>query len=234
MAKPQSSGRSTALARAEHGAPPVSLSAAEKTVLGDALREGSGLADELETKVTEYGRYLLAKIFDDDTTEALDRRTKNPVWLELVRRAGGPTLRLSRHMLYVALGMAAWDKRIHDSAFRSLDAGRKELLLPLGDARKLKDAAIHVSKLDLTQTDTRQYVTQLMSEDGKSRQVRWSGKQLATKARKMREALEGASTLRRVKLLRGQMDTEERNGIIGEMEKLREAAAEIVKTLKGR
>ena len=72
------------------------LDSKQKAVLADAIREGTDLADELETKVAEYGRYLLAKIFGDDTGEALDRRTKNPVWLELVRRAGGPTLRVSR------------------------------------------------------------------------------------------------------------------------------------------
>ena len=226
--------RPSALARAEHGGPPIKLDPKQKALLGDALREGSDLADELETKVVEYGRYLLAKVFADDTTAALDRKTKNPVWLELVRRAGGPTLRLSRRMLYVALGMAAWDKRIHDAGFRSLDAGRKELLLPLGDERKLKLAANHVAKLDLTQTDTRQYVTQLMAEEGKSRQVRFSGKQLAGKARKLRQSWEGAGTLKRVKALGATMKEEERTETIGEMEKLKDVVGEILKALKGR
>jgi len=232
--KTGSAARPSALARAEHGEPPVTLDTKQKALLSEVLREGTDLVDEVESKVAQYGRLLLAKIFADDTAAALDARTKNPVWLELVRRAGGPTLRLSRRMLYVALEVAAWDKRIHDAAFRTRDAGRKELLLPLGDERRLKAAANHVAKLDLTQTDTRQYVTQLMAEEGKSRQVRVTGKQLATKARKLRQAWEGAGTLRRVKALGSTMKEEERVETIGEMEKLKDVVAEIVKALKGK
>ena len=49
------------------------------------------------------------------------------MWQELVRRAGGPTLRISKHMLYVAVRLAAYDKRITDQTWRGLDPGRKEL-----------------------------------------------------------------------------------------------------------
>lgn len=137
-------------------------------------------------------------------------------------------------MLYVALGMAAWDRRIQDSAFRTLDVGRKELLLPLDDESKLKQAANHVAKLELTQTDTRQYVTQLMAEAGKPRQARFSGPQLARKAKKIREDLGGASTLKRVKALRAEMDVKERDGLVAEMEKLRDVVADLVRALKGK
>ena len=141
---------------------------------------------------------------------------------------------MSRRMLYVALEVAAWDKRIHDAAFRTLDAGRKELLLPLGDERRLKAAANHVAKLDLTQTDTRQYVTQLMAEEGKSRQVRVTGKLLVSKARKVRQSWEGAATMRRVKALGGEMEPGEKAETIGEMEKLRDVVGEILKALRGK
>jgi hypothetical protein len=49
-------------------------------------------------------------------------------------------------MLYVALQLAAYDKRITDQTWRGLDTGRKELLLPLAEDRRLRDAAQHVSR----------------------------------------------------------------------------------------
>jgi hypothetical protein len=234
MGTKDSKGRSSALARAEHGGAPLALTANEKVLLADAIREGATLADKLQTQVVEYGRWLLAKVFGDDTKAALDRKSKNPVWLELLRRAGGPTLRLNRRLVYVALRMAAWDKRIQDSTFRSLDAPRKELLLPLDDETKLKKAANHVAKLGLTQTDTRQYVTELMAEDGKPRQVRFTGAQLGRKMKLMREDLEGAATLRRVKALRAEMDVKDRDGLVAEMESLRDVVSELVRALKGK
>lgn len=231
MGKTVKLARASALVRAEHGASPVALDASQKATLSDALREGAGLADELEDRVVAYGRYLLSKVFADDTSAALDRKTKNPVWTELVRRAGGPTLRLSRHFVYTALAMAAWDKRIHDSAFRTLDSARKELLLPLGEAKKLKEAANHVAKLDLTQTDTRQYVTGLMADEGKVRQVRVTAKGLTARAITMRKSLEGAATLKRIRAL--EMEPAERRAVVAEMVKLKDAVAEMLKALKG-
>jgi hypothetical protein len=124
--EPPARARPTALTRAEHGASALRLKPAERHVLNEALRRGEDLRQEVETAVASYGRWLLEAVFDDDTTAALDGKSKNPVWLELVRRAGGPTLRVSRHLLYVAITIAANDKRITDQAWRGLDGARKE------------------------------------------------------------------------------------------------------------
>ena len=161
MAKRPSRTRSrpSALVRAEHGGAPVHLTPIERQVFGEALRLGADLADEVEAKVSAFGRWLLEAVFDNDAAAALDGKTKNPVWQELVRRAGGPTLRVSKHMLYVAVQLAAYDKRITDQTWRGLDTGRKELLLPLAEDRRLRDAAQHVSKFNLTQTKTRKTKT---------------------------------------------------------------------------
>ena len=43
--------RSTAMARAEHGAPPVHLTKAEVAVLEEALRKGEDLREEVESAV---------------------------------------------------------------------------------------------------------------------------------------------------------------------------------------
>ena len=226
--------RASALDRAAHGRPPLALTSPQRAVLADAIREGTDVAETLEDRVRAYGRYLLAKVFGDDTREALDLRTKNPVWTELVRHAGGPTLKLSRKVLDVALRMAAYDRRITDETFRTLDSGRKERLLPLGDPQRMRQAAAHVTKFRLTQTDTEQYVTSLLTEDGKSRQVRFTAPQLVSKVKTLRSNLEKASTLRRVRELKGQISPKEREEMAAEMERLGEAVRGVAKVLRGK
>src|SRR5438045_1818646 len=95
--------RPSAIVRAEHGVAPVHLTSPEKKVFSEALRRGADLADEVEAKVVAFGRWLLEAVFANDASAALDDKTQNPVWLELVRRSGGPTLRVNRRLLYVAL-----------------------------------------------------------------------------------------------------------------------------------
>ncbi len=231
-AKPRS--RSSAIVRAEHGGRPVTLTTAERGVLKDALREGTDLVEEMEGKVMSYGRYLLEKVFGDDTREALDPSTKNRVWTELTRRAGGPTLKLTRKLLSVSLRMAAYDRRIGDGTFRALDAGRKELLLPLADEHRMRTAAAHVVKLDLTQTNTREYVTALLAEGGVARAVRFTPKQLVTKMKKFRTGLEGAPTRRRVAELARNAPPAEREKMAQEIDKVRLAVAELAKLVRGK
>lgn len=226
--------RPSALVRAAHGGAPVHLTAPQRRVLDEALRLGTDLADEVESNVSAYGRWLLESVFANDAAAALDEKTKNPVWLELVRRAGGPTLRVSRRMLYVALQLAARDKRITDQSWRGLDAGRKELLLPLDDDRLLRDAAQHVSKFNLTQTKTREYVGELLAKDGSARQVRITGPVLIGRMRKLRESLDSAAVLRKVRALHTELEPAQRQEIVGEIEKLREVLQAMVREVRGR
>jgi hypothetical protein len=99
----------------------VHLTKAQRGVLDEALRLGEDLADEIGSKTVSYGRWLLETVFGSDASAALDDKSHNPVWLELMRRAGGPTLPLSRRMLYVALQLASHDKQITDQSWRGLD-----------------------------------------------------------------------------------------------------------------
>lgn len=224
--------RAAALARAQHGGAPVRLSGAEKKVLEEALRLGADLAGEVASRTTAYGRWLLEEVFDNDSTAALDGKTKNPVWVELVRRAGGPTLPVSRRMLYVALQIAAYDRRITSQTWRGLDAGRKEILLPLDDARLLP-AAEHVSKFDLSQAKTREYVGELLARDSSGR-ARITGPVLAGRIKKLRESLGSAAALRRVRALHGELDHDERRAIVGEIDQLREVLSSVARELRGR
>jgi hypothetical protein len=229
-----SPARPSALVRAEHGGAPVHLNPAEQKVFGEALRLGADLADEVEAKVSAFGRWLLQAVFASDAAAALDDKTKNPVWQELVRRAGGPTLRISKHMLYVAVRLAAYDKRITDQTWRGLDPGRKELLLPLREDRRLRDAAQHVAKFNLTQTKTTAYVSELLAETGEPAQVRLTAPALMKRMEKIREALGGAAVLKKVRTLHGEMDAKERQALAGEIDKVREVLTAIAREVRGR
>jgi hypothetical protein len=198
------------------------------------LRLGADLADEVEAKVSAFGRWLLEAVFDNDAASALDGKSKNPVWQELVRRAGGPTLRVSKHMLYVALQLAAYDKRITDQTWRGLDTGRKELLLPLAEDRRLREAAQHVSKFNLTQTKTRAYVGELLAQGGDAPKVRLTAPVLMSRLRKLRESLDGAAVMRKVRALHGDLEAPERQALAGEIDKLREVLSAIAREVRGR
>ncbi len=224
--------RSSALVRAEHGGAPVQLAASEKKVLDEALRRGEDLREQVEASVTSYGRWILGAVFGGDPGAALDQRTKNPVWTELVRRAGGPTLRVSRRILYVAVAIAANDKRITDQAWRGLDAGRKELLLPLKSGDALREGAQHISKFNLTQAKTREYVTAALESQGKSRQVRITGRGLVLRVRRLRDSLGTAAVLRKLGDVGGGLDAAERKRALEEIERLKEVLAKVSVALR--
>ena len=114
------------------------LDGAQRKVLAEALRRAEDTRNVMEDALVAFGRWLLVQVFDDDAGAALAGRHHNPVWRSLLARAGGPTLRLSERMLYVAIHIAAHDKRITDEAWRNLEPGRKELLLPLGDEAAMR------------------------------------------------------------------------------------------------
>ena len=226
--------RPRAIVLAEHGEHPVKLTAGERTLLHEALRRGEDLRTELETSVTSYGRWLLGAIFDDDAAAALDEKGNNGVWRELVRRAGGPTLRIGRRMLYVALQLAARDKRIADSTWRGLDAGRKELLLPLADDARLRDAAQHVAKFNLTQASTRQYVAGLLESDGRPRAVRLTVPRLVARVQKLRETIGSPAAMRKVEALREATHPRERARAADELDELRDVLGKIARSLRAK
>jgi len=153
---------------------------------------------------------------------------------ELVRRAGGPTLRIGRRMLFVAVRLAAYDKRITDQTWRGLDAGRKELLLPLREDRRLRDAAAHVTKFNLTQTKTNAYVSELLAESGEAPNVRLTAPLLMGRMKKIHESLSGAAVLKKVRALQEELDVAERKALAGEIDKVREVLTAIAREVRGR
>ncbi len=208
------------------------LTAAERKLLAEALRRGEEARDAMEDSLASYGRWVLANLFDDDAATALTTTRSNAVWSELMSRAGGPTLRLSARMLSVCLNVAAYDRRITDEAWRGLDLGRKELLLPLGDDRRLRDAAKQVTTMKLTLRATRDYVTGVMARDGGERAVRLTAPRLTSRVRRFREGVGAAGFKRKVQSLARTMDDAERAEVTQELEALRDATSELLRALK--
>src|SRR5207249_5752286 len=89
-------------------------------------------------------------------------------------------------MLYVALHLAARDKRITDQAWRGLDAGRKELLLPLRNDGAIREAAQHVAQFNLTQRNTREYVRSLVTPAGNAPVIRLTGPRFIARLERVR------------------------------------------------
>lgn len=224
--------RPAVLERVAHDPRPVKLDPRQRTLLNEALRRGEDTREQVEATVTAYGRWLLGAVFHDDAAAAVDPRTDNPVFRELVRRAGGPTLKISRRMLYVAIQLAARDKRIVDQHWQGLDAGRKELLLPLGTDQRLREGAQHVSKFNLTHARTREYVAEVLRENGKPRALRLTMAGLVARVQKLRETLGAPAVLRKVHDLRDGADPAERRKAADEIDRLRGTLNELAKALR--
>ncbi len=207
------------------------LDAGQRKLVAEALRRAEETRDVMEDALVSFGRWLLVQVFDDDAAAALNDRRENPVWRELLARAGGPTLRLSERMLYVALHIAARDKRINDEAWRSLEPGRKELLLPLGDEASMRRAAQHVTAMKLTQRATRAYVATLRAEQGDERKVRLSPARLAAQVRGFRERVSDASWQRRALSVASNADPDDRKAVRQELEALRAWSAAMLAKL---
>jgi hypothetical protein len=200
---------------------PVKLNKAERALLDEALLQGERTRDAVDDALIEFGRWVLLHVFANDATAATDLRTSNPVFLELLRRAGGPTLGLSVRAIHLAVHVAARDRRITDPAWRSLTLTRKELLLPLGDDVQIRHAARHVARMGLSHRDTRAYVAQLLLQAGKVRQIRVTLPQFTARLRNLREG-SAHGVLRRMVDLAKHASPEEREAVRVEVHALRE------------
>jgi hypothetical protein len=210
---------------------PVALDRAQEALLAEALLQGERARDAVEDAVMEFGRWLLLHVFDNNAQAATDLRVRNPVFLELLRRAGGPTLGLSVRAIYVALHAAAYDRRIADATWRGLTLARKELLLPLGEEAQIRQAARHVAKFNLSHRDTRTYVSHLLTRAGTPRQVRVTLPRLAARMRDLRER-SGAPVLERAAALARDASPEQRTEVLEEVRALRAVLGRIERALR--
>ena len=212
----------------------VTLTAPEKQLLAEALRRADEARNVMEDALVGFGRWVLVTVFDDDASAALDERADNPVWRALLARAGGPTLRLNRRLLYVSVHIAARDKRITDEAWRGLEPGRKELLLPLDDEKLMRKAAQHVTAMKLTQRDTRAYVGALREEQGHAPKVRLTAPRLIGQVKRFRGAVGTAAAQRRAAAVARQMDDAQKQALTAELDAIAAWVTELRRSVKGR
>jgi hypothetical protein len=203
-----------------------------RQVLAEALRRGAEAADVAEDAIVGFGRWLLVHVFADDAAAALDARSENPVWRELVRRAGGPTLRLGQRALYVALHVAARDKRIGDEAWRGLDVSRKELLLPLGDEAAMRKAAQHVTAMKLSARATRDYVAALRAQKGRGPRARVTGERVVTRVQRFNKLAGDEASQRKSLAALRDLDDAKRRSAEAELRRLRDWAAALLRGLR--
>jgi hypothetical protein len=210
----------------------VALSAPERLLLAEALRLADDARQTMEHALITFGNWMLVNVFANDASAALEGRTHNPLWRELLGRAGGPTLRLSRRLLYVAVEIAARDRRINDESWRLLEPSRKERLLPLGDEDLMRDAAQYVVAMKLTLRATEAYVRALREARGVSAAARLTGPRLAHRVRRFRENLATTAMRRKLRSLAGSLSTEEKAAVKDELASLRDWAEEALRTLR--
>ncbi|HEX7601874.1 MAG TPA: hypothetical protein VF316_09725 [Polyangiaceae bacterium] len=73
--------RPTALVHAQHREPPVKLTTKEHALLDEGLERGRSFARKTEDELASFGAWLLGSVFGGDAREALDDKSKNPVWM---------------------------------------------------------------------------------------------------------------------------------------------------------
>ena len=212
--------------------PGAILTASEQRLVAEALRRAEETRNVMEDALVGFGRWVLVSVFDDDASAALEGRSTNAVWVDLVRRAGGPTLRLHKKLLYVALHIAARDKRITDDSWRNLEPGRKALLLPLGDEGLMRAAARHVTSLKLTQRATRKYVTSLLAERGEARAVRVTAPRVTAQVRQFRERVTDKAFERKAVAALKSADKADARAAIRELEAVRAWATRVLRRLQ--
>lgn len=202
-------------------------------LLAEALHRAEQTRNTVEDALVDFGRWLLVHVFDDDSQAALADARGNALWTELLRRAGGPTLRLSRRFLHVAVAIAAHDKRINDDAWRLLEPGRKEILLPLSDEKLMRKAAAHVVKLKLSQRSTRAYVHSLRSEQGAPAKARVTGDRAKADVARFLGRAGEAQYEKRLHAAVKKMGVEERKAVAKQAAELRAFADRLARAAKG-
>ncbi len=204
----------------------------QRALLAEALRRAEETRNVVEDALLDFGRWLLVEVFHDDAKAALDDKRSNPVWRVLLQRAGGPTLRLGQRFLYVSLAIAAHDKRIQDDAWRLLEPGRKELLLPLGDEAAMREGAQHVVRMKLSQRATRAYVRAQLAAKGAPATVRVTAPGFKAQVTKFRARVGAPGYQEKLEqTLRG-MPNKERAAMQKELEAMRAWATGLIGVIR--
>jgi hypothetical protein len=227
--RPKTTALATVPAKSNH----ATLTKTDKALLAEALRRAEAARNVVESTLLDFGRWVLVEVFQDDAAAALgDRKRDNPVWREMLSRAGGSTLRLGTRFLYVSLEIAAHDKRIQDDSWRLLEPGRKELLLPLRDETLMRKAARRVVEMKLSQRATRALVKAELASRGENSVSRVTPKTFQNQVHAFREKVGETSYRRKLEASLSVLSKSKRVEMRKELEALHRWAADLISTLR--
>lgn len=208
-----------------------SLTTEEERIVTRTLAKAATLNERVDLALSELGSLLFTDVFGGDSTAVIEHRGDNPVWVELLRRAGGRTLRFSDKTLTQAALIAAYDRRLADDRWTALDPARKSLLLPLRDDKALRAAADHVLRSNLSYRATQAYVATLRAALGEPVERRESPARLRSAVRTAAERLAGKDRAKRIVEVARAMDDGDRAAFSKELKSLAKSLAALAEKI---
>jgi hypothetical protein len=145
---------------------PAALAKTDRAVLDEAVRRATQVVRGAESLLVDYGEWLFATLFGGDTARVLDQELSSPVWASLLRHSDTGRIELARSTLSGIVRVAAYTKRLDDSAWNALSYTQKYTLLALADPKAMRAAARHVLSASCTVKQTREYVQNITHPDG--------------------------------------------------------------------
>jgi hypothetical protein len=213
-------------------APPAqALTDQDRAVLIEAIERAASLRDALEQSWTDFGRWLFARVFGEDTASAIDHREDNPIWTALYALADGTRVRLRHDELDRAVLTAAYDKRLQSDAWRALDYGRKWRLLRLRDEKLLRKGAQHVLATSLSTRETEAYVRAVLSEQNEPAEVRVNVSALTDQLGRITTRMTDRAWARKLDAASRKLTDERREALIGSIESTRDALSTLLARL---
>jgi hypothetical protein len=210
---------------------PASLGPAERAVLEQALERGAAVRASADSAWAEFGQWLFAHVFGDDTSSAIDHRDDNPIWAALYALADGAKLRVRHDELERAVLTAAYDKRLNSDAWRALDFGRKWRLLKLADDKLLRRAAQHVLSTNLDTRGIDAYVRAVLEEQSEPVAVRVNVSALVGALDRMQEKLTDRGFAKQLASASKKLSDDKREALVSSINATRDALDAILRRL---
>lgn len=213
--------------------PSHALSASDDDALKEILDEGQALVDTMEAALRRFAQLVVRRAFAEDHASARDPDAHpTPLYSEIIRRAGGPTLKLNAKVISLWVRIAAWERTITSEEFRRLDFTRKQYLLPLADPKKMADAAEHIVALKLTEADTRAYVATIREGTAAAPVPRLTPRRAGSAIDAFVERLTRHGALSRLEASLSDLDERERKALAKKVEEASEVLGRLKAALK--
>jgi hypothetical protein len=197
------------------------LSAADRAVLAEAISRADAVRSTIDSTWTDFGRWLFAKVFGEDTVSAIDHREDNPIWAALYALADGPKVRLRHDEIDRAVLCAAYDKRLNSDAWRALDFGRKWRLLRLADDKLMAKGAKHVLATNLDTRKVEVYVRNVLAEQNIELPTRVNVPAFVSQLGRFHERVSGKAFARQLESAANKLSDEQREKLVETLDQTR-------------